>query len=428
MTCEVAVANRLAIALAADSAVTFTEPGKTTYASGANKIFQLAGDAPVAVMINNSSSLGGVPWELIIKVYRGKLGKGTFPTLQGYWDNFLTFLNDPAHGLLPAALRDLNGKRAIGLAAVQVIKEVTAEDKTLCDAKTATATLAKNWTDGLAALVATYFAGTPVFNGLNPADQAPLLASHLAALTSSVETYLDDEWPHLKPHVQMADLLAAAAELAFKRPDVILASTGIVIAGFGEDDFLPGYISKEVFGFVGDPVAWRDDKVGTVDYSTKRSLIEAFAKAEMVETFSQGASPEVWKAVGKAFETHAAAVAEAACVAAGIATPNGAQIAAEVQARAAAFRSEWTNATLQAHYVPLLSSVASLNVEELAELAETLVLLESLKEKVTSRTQSVGGPIDVAVITKSEGLVWIKRKLYFDPALNQRYLNRLQRN
>ena len=87
-----------------------------------------------------------------------------------------------------------------------------------------------------------------------------------------------------------------------------------------------------------------------------------------------------------------------------------------------------TNATLQAHYVPLWSSVASLNVEELAELAETLVLLESLKEKVTSRTQSVGGPIDVAVITKSEGLVWIKRKLYFDPALNPRYLNRLQRN
>jgi hypothetical protein len=226
----------------------------------------------------------------------------------------------------------------------------------------------------------------------------------------------------------MADLLEAAAELAFKRPDVILASTGIVIAGFGEDDFLPGYISKEVFGFVGDPVAWRDDKVGAVDYSTKRSLIEAFAKAEMVETFSQGASPEVWNAVGKAFETHAAAVAEAACVAAGVATPNAAQIATEVQARTAAFRSEWTDATLQAHYVPLLSSVASLNVEELAELAETLVLLESLKEKVTSRTQSVGGPIDVAVITKSEGLVWIKRKLYFDPALNQRYLNRLQRN
>jgi hypothetical protein len=428
MTCEVAVANRLAIALAADSAVTFTEPGKTTYASGANKIFQLAADAPVAVMINNSNSLGGVPWELIIKVYRGKLGKGTFPTLQGYWDNFLTFLNDPAHGLLPAGLRDLNGKRAIGLAAVQVVKEVTATDKRLCDPSTPGATLSQIWTQGLADLIATHLAPATPFNGLNAADQAPLLAKHLAALTTSVEEYLQQDWAHLKAHIVTADLLDAASELAFKRPDVILASTGIVIAGFGDDDFLPGYLSKEVFGFVGEPVAWRDDKSGNVDYSTKTSLIEAFAKADMVETFSQGASPEVWKAVEKAFESHAAAVADASCKAAGITSPNTTQIAAAVQAQADAFRLEWTTATFRAHYMPLWSSVASLNVEELAELAETLVLLESLKEKVTSRTQSVGGPIDVAVITKSEGLVWIKRKLYFDPALNQRYLNRLQRN
>ncbi|MBV8502117.1 MAG: hypothetical protein JO006_10390 [Paucibacter sp.] len=428
MTCEVAVANRLAIALAADSAVTYTEQGKTTYSSGANKIFQLACDAPVAVMINNSSTLGGVPWELIIKVYRSKLGKGTFPTLHGYWDNFLAFLNDPAQGVLPSAVRDAGGKRAIGLAAVQIITEVVDAKPTLRDTTVPPATLAQDWQQGFADLTAQHLNNAPTFNGVNQADQAQLLASHHAALTTSVDAYLAEDWPHLKPHIQVADLLAAAADLAFKRPDVILASTGIVIAGFGEDEYLPGYLSKEVFGFVGESVAWKDDKKGSVDYSTTRSLIEAFAKADMVETFSQGASPGVWKAVAQAFRTHAAAVAEAACVAGGIAAPDVAQIAAEVQARAGAFKDEWTNATLQAHYVPLWSSVASLNVEELAELAETLVLLESLKEKVTSRTQSVGGPIDVAVITKSEGLVWIKRKLYFDPALNPRYLNRLQRN
>ena len=53
-------------------------------------------------------------------------------------------------------------------------------------------------------------------------------------------------------------------------------------------------------------------------------------------------------------------------------------------------------------------------------------MLESLKEKVTRGTQSVGGPIDVAVITKAEGLVWLKRKLYFDAGLNHRYMSRIQ--
>ena len=40
----------------------------------------------------------------------------------------------------------------------------------------------------------------------------------------------------------------------------------------------------------------------------------------------------------------------------------------------------------------------------MAEFAETLINLQSLKEKVTKPSQTVGGPIDVAVITKSEGL------------------------
>jgi hypothetical protein len=48
-----------------------------------------------------------------------------------------------------------------------------------------------------------------------------------------------------------------------------------------------------------------------------------------------------------------------------------------------------------------------------------------LKERVTSPSESVGGPIDVAVITRAEGLVWVKRKHYFDPELNLRYLNRI---
>ena len=83
---------------------------------------------------------------------------------------------------------------------------------------------------------------------------------------------------------------------------------------------------------------------------------------------------------------------------------------------------------MQEHYLPLRRIIGGLAIEEMSELAETLVMLESLKEKVTSRTQSVGGPIDVAVITKAEGLVWIKRKLFFDPEINQRYFLRQQKN
>jgi hypothetical protein len=76
MTCEVVVANRLGIALAADSAVTFTNGSadRTTYASGANKIFQLTAQEPVAVMVYSSADLNRIPWEVILKTYRRELG------------------------------------------------------------------------------------------------------------------------------------------------------------------------------------------------------------------------------------------------------------------------------------------------------------------------------------------------------------------
>ena len=78
------------------------------------------------------------------------------------------------------------------------------------------------------------------------------------------------------------------------------------------------------------------------------------------------------------------------------------------------------------HAYPLRRVLGVLPVDEMAELAETLINLQALKEKVTKSSETVGGFVDVAIITKSEGLVWVKRKHFFDIGLNSRYLVRQQ--
>ena len=50
-----------------------------------------------------------------------------------------------------------------------------------------------------------------------------------------------------------------------------------------------------------------------------------------------------------------------------------------------------------------------------------LKIVRSLKERVTRPSASVSRPIDVAVISKNDGFIWIKRKHYFDPKLNPRF-------
>lgn len=75
----------------------------------------------------------------------------------------------------------------------------------------------------------------------------------------------------------------------------------------------------------------------------------------------------------------------------------------------------------ETHVQPILDAVAALPKEELASMARALVNLTSFKRRVTLDAETVGGPIDVAVISKGDGLIWIDRKHYFDPALNHHF-------
>jgi hypothetical protein len=68
---------------------------------------------------------------------------------------------------------------------------------------------------------------------------------------------------------------------------------------------------------------------------------------------------------------------------------------------------------------PMLESVAALPKDELGVLAESLVNLTSLKQRVSIfDANTVGGAIDVAIISMGDGFVWVNRKHYFSPELN----------
>ena len=82
MTAEVAVLNRQAVALAADSAVTIeTSEGGAKAWPSANKIFGMSHRHPVGVIVYGGADLMGIPWETIVKMYRDQLGQTSFPRL-----------------------------------------------------------------------------------------------------------------------------------------------------------------------------------------------------------------------------------------------------------------------------------------------------------------------------------------------------------
>ena len=58
----------------------------------------------------------------------------------------------------------------------------------------------------------------------------------------------------------------------------------------------------------------------------------------------------------------------------------------------------------------IVDAVDAFNLEDMANMAESLVSVTNLQRHISSSEESVGGPIDVAVITRTEGFFWVKHK------------------
>ena len=84
MTAIVGVLNKHAVAIAADSAATINGVLGRKVLNQATKIVTLSKYHPVAVMIYSSSSFLGTPWDVIVKLYRDRLGDNDFNSVSDY--------------------------------------------------------------------------------------------------------------------------------------------------------------------------------------------------------------------------------------------------------------------------------------------------------------------------------------------------------
>jgi hypothetical protein len=207
--------------------------------------------------------------------------------------------------------------------------------------------------------------------------------------------------------------------------------SGIVIAGFGEREFFPRLISYDLFGTV-DGVL-RASPNPKVEISVHNpAVIAPFAQREMVDGFMTGINPQVRAALMGYMNGVANNYPQATlellqrqipgldpALAASLTGPLSSLISIMVREL-----EQHLDQSLETQVQPVLDSVDFLPKDELAAMAESLVNLTSLKRRVSiDDPQTVGGPVDVAVISRGDGFVWIKRKHYFSQDLNPAWVS-----
>jgi hypothetical protein len=158
----------------------------------------------------------------------------------------------------------------------------------------------------------------------------------------------------------------------------------------------------------------------------ERAIVFPFAQSEMVHTFMQGIDPNLQivlnSYLSKLFnEYYPEQISQAFPT-----STTSRQIIKKKLKNVGDVLVKDLMATIEKHkrernVDPVLDAVEFLPKEELASMAEALVNLTSFKRRVTLDAETVGGPIDVAVISKGDGFIWVKRKHYFEIDINPQF-------
>lgn len=428
MTAEVAVLNRNAVALAADSAVTLRlREGTKIYYT--NKLFSLSKYEPVAIMLYGSADFLSVPWETIIKAYRAQLGNRTLASVESYASDFFKFVEGCA--FFPPDLQDYSCYFWIRLWLSKLKKKLEGSvEQELKEKGTLSGNDVKALFRKIVSDEGTYLGRHKVLRSLRKLDSS----SFRSKCASAAKKAIADELQKLADVIPIARMLSLA--LRAVRTDAYWQNeSGIVIAGFGRDQFFPSLRSFTVDALIAGRLrVGEDQRRADIGNEDSAASVIAFAQSEMVSLFMNGIDddysiyvrsfvaqsllseyPELVLQLLEKYvpkEDRASALKQLSGI--------GAKLVSVLSAGLSEYSRDM-------HSDPIVEIVAHLPKEELAAMAEALVNLTSFKRHVTRQAETVGGPIDVAVISKGDGLIWIKRKHYFQPALNPQFLSNYYR-
>jgi hypothetical protein len=426
MTAEIAIMNKTAVALAADSAVTIGHQDKKIYNS-ANKLFTLSKYHPVGAMIYGSATFMSIPWETIIKIYRSKIGKQKFNTLKEYTDNFIDFL-DNGNPLFPDPEQEKYLSGTISGYFYHIKNEIFKEVRSTIDneGKVEYSQIERITSDDI----------ERHYDLWNTSDLLPSIPkTHIKDIikkyASSIDKAKNEMFGELPISEKSSEQLNEISASIFSKNCFPPSLSGVVIAGFGEKDVFPCLKSFSLDGIVNDRLRYIEDSVIDIR-SDNRVSISAFAQNEMVMAFMNGIDPSYSECsenyLDGIFDKYPEVIVKR--------IPNLSEserkdIRENLKRESnGLFKDycEWGDKyRRQNHVNPIIDMVAVLPKDELAAMAESFVHLTSFKRKITMGAETVGGPIDVAVISKGDGFVWIKRKHYFKPELNPHFFSNYYR-
>ena len=394
MTCEVAVLNKRGIALAADSAVTLTDGDgqrrKIYYT--AEKLFSLSPKLPVAIMTYGPAEIMGVPWETVVKMYAQRLDGRRFDRLAAYAQDFLGFI-EGADWLFPPAAQ----KQWFQSLIYNVWKRLYRDelDKSMSERTKPTR---KERLAALTTLIARDHEDWERYPQLAcaPSGYGERLCATFADTLDEIECDLFEGLP-LPPNMQAAlrKTVACVYEKEWFHP---ADQSRIVIAGMGEAEPFPVLLEYNVGTVAGGVLRHTKTDETRIGEDIDGS-VHPFGQGAIINSLVSGIHPRVYRQI---VETVVRAAHEDC---------EDEDDPEEIRAEEKQLHESLYEEVVGPYSKPLLAAVSALPRQDLAKMAEALVSLTAFLMRMTAdQDDTVAEPVDVALLSKGDGFVWVKHK------------------
>lgn len=404
MTAEIVVMNRYGVSMAADSAITLGP--RLEYYNNHNKLFALSKVAPVGVMFYEVADLCGVPWEVLFKEYKTKLGAKTFPNLKDYLDDLISFITNISKDF-PEEVKNQYVLRDTCMFFELNIDLEGKQDEEKFDQKI-----------------------LKISEHLSKCSDSNVLTQNvdrqLEISKNDLVDFFVNAFPNLFPNNGRLESVLNVVKLFWMKSQY-QGFTGVAVAGYGENDLFPSCLSCHIGQSIGGQLKLNQIAPISIDATKVGAGIIPFGQGDIARAYLRGVheSIEAFSGVHIEIMIHHLVVT-AAHLLGGPTDQEKEKALNTLSPVATSLYNEYHTKIKEFigndYITPILQSIQNLSKDELAVVAESLVKITSLKKKISIGDKTVGGAIDVAVISKGDGLVWIDRKHYFDGNKNPHFL------
>ena len=427
MTAVIGILNKRGIAIAADSAVTIQQEGEVKIENSANKMLRMSDVSPISVMIVGSAAFLGTPWDIIIRRFRQKHGKISFTSVRSCIDVFFSYMTTEKM-FFPKKIQKSFLNRKLNSFWDEVVSSVP-------DVHISQKGEVTNKKQILRAFHARIKSGIKYFCELEilPMFKNYAIEQFKDYMGSMVDNLfrqktLDHDFSFFDEYGVPSnnysdDILLEIKDLFIEGFYYYIThgykneNTHLIFSGYGEEEEYPVMIRVMVGHGFDNRICYKINPKDVHAISdTNPVAICPYAQTDIMRALLTGIEPNFNNSLCRKVENMFSDIVG--------------QISFDYMMKDDSMEldellenvksddlirqfQQYTKSIRNIEYRQWLKALHDYSLQDMAHLAENLIAMTSFERHMTFSPEGVGGPIDLAVITKNEGFTWLNRKSWY---------------